>query len=75
MWVARKLVSGLGILLVRRAEVEKVHELCADLEIYALESGALNSPPRIKARRRVRSVAGALNGHAARLVIQGLEEP
>jgi hypothetical protein len=75
MWLARKLVGGLGILLVRRSEAEHVFELCADLEEYAITSGALTSPPRIKAQRRVRAMTSSLHGHAARLVIQGLEKP
>lgn len=59
--LARLLLKGTGVITVRKQEVERVHGLCNELLEYSQHSGALSDPRRLKARRRIGHLTGALS--------------
>ena len=69
VWMARLALKGTGCLVVRRAEVVWVRELCDELQVYAQTSGGLNDPHRINAKRRVTRLTDALTQHADSLEV------
>lgn len=67
--LARMLSYGTGTVLVPEADVVKVGTLVDELHKYAEHSGALQSPHRIRARRRVMHLTEQLDTHVGRLEV------
>lgn len=65
--VARLLLKGTGVILVRKSEVEEMHKISGELLEYAQHSGALNDPHRLKAQRRIGRLTGSLSVLSDRL--------
>jgi hypothetical protein len=58
--IARLLLRDTGMILVPEAEVKRVDELCKELQQYAVHSGALRDPHRVRARKRIDGMTNEL---------------
>lgn len=67
LWAARQLLGGTDHVAVPIADIQQVDKLCDDLEEYALRSGALSDPRRIKARKRIGLLSYHLHAVTTRL--------
>ena len=65
--LARLLLQNTGLILVPEAEVRRVDELCKELQQYAVHSGALSDPHRVRARKRIDGMTNELLGLSAKL--------
>jgi len=67
--LARLLVRGIGVSVVRDSVVRSLEARCMALDAYVDQSGALQSPHRIRAYRRVRGDTAAVRELAHHIVV------
>jgi len=65
--LARLLLNGTGCKVAREKELVDVRVLVDEAMTYIERSGALASPPRVRAQRRLMRVGGELAGLVGRL--------
>lgn len=69
VWWAMVLIRGTGLRIVRQGVVNDLRRRCDELDAYVDRSGALQSPHRIRAYRRVRGETAAARELAQQITV------
>ena len=68
VWLAKKLLRRTDYIAVPLDEVKQIDRMIGELQIYAADSGALNSPHRTHARKRVMQYTNGLRSSSFKLL-------